>query len=352
MMSKNRLIIISPRQYGYQTDYLKYAEYLPEYYDVVFLCLDQGKEHIENNDIVLKYTSNKKNRKAAAWLFFIKVCIYLLLHKGVVMCANFKGCRYLKMLMPWRKMIVNIRTVSVERDVQVSQRQNVAILKDTCRFDRIIMISKGGAVQLKLPMDKVKIVSLGVDVISEADKSFDSLRLLYVGTLDNRDIIKTVEGFCRYVLNSNDCTATYDIVGDGDDFALISDYIKRHKLGDRVFMHGRKPYDALGSFFDKCNIGVSFVPMTAMYDFQPPTKTFEYINSGLFCIATETQANRDVISSGNGMLIRDSAEDFCNALQYVYEIRPTLSGRTIRETGRPYLWKNIIEKQLLPALRF
>ena len=64
MTAKPRLIIVSPRQYGYQTDYLKYTEYLIPYFDVVFLCLDQGKRKIKNNEIKLKYT-RIKNKKIA-----------------------------------------------------------------------------------------------------------------------------------------------------------------------------------------------------------------------------------------------------------------------------------------------
>lgn len=34
---RNRIIIVSPRQFGYQTDYLKYCEYLKNSNEVVFL---------------------------------------------------------------------------------------------------------------------------------------------------------------------------------------------------------------------------------------------------------------------------------------------------------------------------
>lgn len=350
-MSNNRLIIVSPRQYGYQTDYLKYATYLPKYFNVVFLCLDQGERRIENDKITLKYTS-VKNKLIGNLLFFIRSYIYLLTHSGIVMIANFKGCRYLKKFMPWRKMIVNIRTVSVNKDIQMAIKYNNLIKKDAIPYDRIIMISNGGAKQLNLPKNKVSIVSLGADVISYTEKNFDTLKFLYVGTLNNRDIIKTVKGFHKYLIYSGDMTSTYDIVGDGEEFDIIDRYIKEQNLYTRVILHGRKPYDCLKPFFDSCNVGVSFVPITEMYDYQPPTKTFEYINSGLFCLATNTKANSEVISHNNGMLFQDTIEDFFNAIVELYKIRLTISSQQIRETGKPYLWKNVIEKQLLPVLDF
>ena len=108
----------------------------------------------------------------------------------------------------------------------------------------------------------------------------------------------------------------------------------------------------LKEFFDHSNVGVSFVPMTPMYNYQPPTKTFEYINSGLFCIATQTFANSEVITSTNGILIPDNAENFCNALQKFIQNKEKISDKEIRNTGQAYLWKNIVEQQLLPALKF
>lgn len=351
MTTKPRLIIVSPRQYGYQTDYLKYTEYLIPYYNVVFLCLDQGEKRFENKNISLKYICIQ-NKKLAYIFFFLKVYFYILTHKGVVMSTNFKGCRYLKKLMPWRKMAVNIRTVSVDKDKEKSAKQNIQIREDAKYFDRIIMISEGGARQLRLPMKKVSIVSLGADVISQKKKAFDSLRLLYVGTLNNRDIIKTVIGFHKYVEQSGDTEACYDIVGSGEEFALIEKYIRTEQLGQSVVLHGQKNYNELKDFFDRSNVGVSFVPMTPMYDFQPPTKTFEYINSGLYCIATQTLANKEVITFANGILIPDKAEDFCNALHIFIQSKERISDIEIRRTGQAYLWKSIVEQQLLPALKF
>ena len=189
-------------------------------------------------------------------------------------------------------------------------------------------------------------------MISHTNKMFDSLRMLYVGTLNNRDIIKTVIGFHQYLEKSGDTNAIYDIVGNGEEFSQIKEYVETEKLEKRIILHGQKKYDELKPFFDKCNVGIAFVPITPMYDYQPPTKTFEYLNSGLFCIATDTTANRNVITATNGCLIQDTANDFCSAIQLFMHKRQFVSSSQIRKTGRPYLWKTIIEQQLLPALQF
>lgn len=345
----DRLIIISPRQYGYQTDYLKYVEYLPEWYDLVFICLDQGERRFPAEKAVIKYV-RCPNRSLAYPFFFLYAYLYTLFHQGKVMLSNFKGCRWFKRLMPWRKMAVNIRTVSVDADKDKARSINARILKDATPFDRIIMISKGGAEQLHLPMHKVDIVGLGADEISSAVKSYDKLHLLYVGTLNNRHIPDTVEGFHKYLLESGDNTATYDIVGDGEELQEIKDYVNENKLSDRVFIHGRKPYDQLKPFFDKCNVGVAYVPITEGYSYQPPTKTFEYMLSGLYTIATANPVHKETIRPQSGCLIQDTPQSFCSALYSIYAERSSINDSEIREGGRNFLWHTIVSMELINAL--
>ena len=344
---KQRLIIISPRQYGYQTDYLKYVEYLPEKYRVFFLCLDQGEKKFECNNAKIKYLKLGGKRLSYLW-FMIYSCFYLLLHKGKVMTTNFSGCRFLKRALPWRKMIVNIRTVSVDENSERANKQNARIRHDASVFDRIVMISRGGAEQLNLPMEKVDIVGLGADVISDIPKSYSPKHLLYVGTLNYRDIPKTIHGFRKYVLLTGDTSATYDIIGDGGELQEIKDYVVANKLETRVHVHGRIHYSELKPFFDKCNIGVSFIPINEAYRYQPPTKTFEYINSGLYVIATRNQVHEEIVHNDSGILIDDTADDFCNALRKIDKM--VINDHLVRNGGIPYLWRTIVMDELVKSL--
>ena len=76
-----------------------------------------------------------------------------------------------------------------------------------------------------------------------------------------------------------------------------------NKLENVCTTHGRIDYYKLKPFFDKCNVGVSYIPIRDYYQYQPPTKTFEYGLSGLVTIATETKSNQEVINNCNGILI-------------------------------------------------
>lgn len=347
MTTKPRLIIVSPRQYGYQTDYLKYVEYLSEKYRVVFICLNQGEKKFECDKAEIKYLKLAGKRSSYLW-FMIYTFVYITFHSGKVMTTNFSGCRYLKKILPWRKMVVNIRTVSVYKDSSKAAAQNERIRKDALGFDRIIMISKGGAEQLKLPMKKVDIVGLGADVISDTPKTYDSLRLLYVGTMNHRDIPKTIRGFHQYLLASDDSEATYDIIGDGDELQEIKDYVTANNLSNQIIIHGRKRYDELKPYFDKCNIGVAFVPINEAYRHQPPTKTYEYINSGLYAIATRNQVHEETVHKDSGILINDTTEEFCDALKKIRQTK--IDDTLVRNGGIPYLWRTIVMDELVTSL--
>lgn len=353
-MRDNHLIIINPQQFGLNTDYVMYAKYLSLHYTKVsYLTIDQGRERVFVPSVRFYYIPLFKFKQLSYAIFYIYVVLFLFTHKGAVMTSNFNGCRWLKFIFYYRKMCVNIRTVSVDNDPCKAREQNKRILKDVVLFDKIIMISKGGAEQLHLPLEKTSIVSLGADILSSEIKIFDFPRLLYVGTLTGRNILQTVQGFHQFIKQNNFALCpTYDIIGEGEEFNDIKHYITINKLFDFVKLHGFIPYDKLSTIIDKCNIGVSYVPITDGFMYQPPTKMFEYINSGLFCIATATQAQKDVISVNNGLVINDTPEDFCLALSTFMQIRNTLDDNEIRKSGLPYLWKNIIDQQLLPALDF
>lgn len=250
-------------------------------------------------------------------------------------------------------MILDIRTLSVDRDLLKRKIFNEKIRKAIDYFDIVTVISKGVLEQLDIKKKKdIRILPLGADPISTERKNFDNIKLLYVGTLSGRDINKTIEGLADFLKKYPYVDLHYDIVGDGAN-GEVDEYrklVRNLKLEKYVSLHGRLPYDKLKPFFDTCNIGVSFVPITDYFNDQPPTKTFEYILSGLYTIATRTKANTQIITSENGILITDSAIDFSSALEYVLKIKSTIKEDCIRCSLENYTWKNIVLTTLNPAL--
>jgi glycosyltransferase involved in cell wall biosynthesis len=206
---------------------------------------------------------------------------------------------------------------------------------------------------LGLPQYKVHILPLGSDILSRTDKQFDSLRLLYVGTLQFRRIEDTIVGFHRFFHDYRDqIQCSYKIIGSG--YAGEEDNLRRlvTELGLQsvVQVLGSIPHDELSPYFDASNIGISYIPKTRFYDVQPPTKTFEYLLSGMAVVATSTSENTRVINNRNGVLVEDNAESFASGLKQIYDRREDFCSSSIRNEGRPYLWESIVNENLRPYL--
>lgn len=249
-------------------------------------------------------------------------------------------------------MILDIRTLSISKDSNVRTAQNRQIKKACSKFDIVTIISEGTKRQLGLSSNNVYILPLGADCISDTIKTYDHLHLLYVGTFAGRDIDKTIIGIDIFKRQHADIPITYDIIGSGfnNEEEQYRQLVKELHLEDTITIHGRIAHTALKPFFDKCNIGVSFIPITEYYEDQPPTKTFEYIFSGLYTIATATNANKEIISGANGILISDSSDSFADALYNIYLIKNTLNDKDIRESLKNFSWQSIVNRILKPIL--
>ena len=138
---------------------------------------------------------------------------------------------------------------------------------------------------------------------------------------------------------------TYTIIGSG--FTTEEDQLKAivkfEKVGESVQIVGQIPHDELKPFFDSHNIGISYIPKTDYFDVQPPTKTFEYLLSGMAVIATDTSENKAVINYNNGILINDTSEDFYQGLVMIFTNQKIYNSDNIRLNSMQYKWNKIID---------
>jgi len=349
---KRRLLFINGGQFGYNTDAYMHCYYLKDKYDISFLCFDTGRKKIELDGIKIIYVSYSGSYFMRGIRFLLCSIFRLIFFKGLVFVVYFFGAIWLKKFLPWKKMILDIRTMGVSPDSLNNLKFDSALRNTALLYDHITIISEGVRDKLKLPLNKTTILPLGANPVSNKKKQFDTLNLFYVGTLSNRHIEKTIHGLDKFVKQNNDVKITYDIVGDGynNEKKNLQKLSKNLGLCNIVKIHGRIPNTELKPFFDKCNIGVSFVPVMDCYEYQPVTKTFEYSMSGLFTIATTTYENKKVINDENGLLIKDSDVDFCRALEYIMKNRDRISTLNISDTLIKYRWSNIVNNISYPLL--
>lgn len=348
---KQKLLIIDKHQFGYLTDAYKWCQYLCDEYNIEFITANVGNKIMCLPGVKVHYVSFKLPRLLRAFLFVIRSLIGIYWCNGKILIEYFQGCSILKRLCPWKKMIVDVRTLSVSPDSKHRIAYNSRLIKDCSYFDEVLAISQGVAKQMGVK--NVRILPLGSDVISTHPKIYTGkIELLYVGTLRWRNIERTIEGFKIFVHKHPELDILYRIIGDGLPGQLEALKQLAEKLGvaERIIFHGFLPLTELKPYFDRANVGVSFVPMTEYYDYQPPTKTFEYILSGLYCIATATSSNKELINAENGCLIQDTVQGFADGIEKFVNCRHEIDESRLRNTLSHLTWANIVKTQLANIL--
>jgi len=144
----------------------------------------------------------------------------------------------------------------------------------------------------------------------------------------------------------------YSLIGFGsaDDRRRIDDAIRRNGLESVVEVLPRVDHDRVPEVLAGYNVGVAFTPREPWYEHQPSTKIFEYLQDGLLCIATDSDANRRVVNDRNGVLIGDTAEAFARGLERIVEMLPDWQPEKVVETVQTCSWEHVVTDALMPIL--
>lgn len=350
---KNKLLIICRYQFGYHTDRYKWAEYLRSTYDITFITL-AGRPKIFMDGVTTKYVKSIGPRFLRGFMFVLYTLWNVLLFKGQIIICYYPGCEIYKKLMPWKKMILDLRTLTVTGDKAHRAAGDKKIKECVDLYDYVTAISEGLRDKIGAPKEKTAILPLGADIVSSADKCFNDLNLLYVGTFMNRDLDKTVRGYAKALKQlPSEFKIHYYMIGNGFNGELeqYRELAKDLGIENYITLPGFIQHEELKYYFDKCNVGVSFVPITDYFEYQPVTKTYECILSGLYTIATATYSNKEIINDDNGILIQDTEDDFARAIVEIYNKRNILDNKKVRETLCESQWKFIVQNIMVDILK-
>jgi glycosyltransferase involved in cell wall biosynthesis len=340
-------------QFGYNNATYYYSKYLRSDFNIVYICWDHGLPRNEIDGVKVVYVNRRGNIMIRTLRFLQTTLSCSIDRQGIIFIKYFKGVSLaLRLLKPHFLFVLDIRTGSVNENLLVRAFEDMRLKLETRFFRYVTVISRSLSEKMNIS-DRAHVLPLGADVISFKKKIFDNLHLLYVGTLYNRNLEITLHGFkLFYDAFRYQIPISYTVIGDGPNKesqklkALVSDY----GLSDVVTVAGYMPHTDLALYFDTCNIGVSYVPLTDYYDCQPVTKTFEYLLSGMPVIATNTSENRAVINPRNGILIGETADDFYQGLKKIHENRMSFDSNNIRLSNTRYKWENIVKNNLKPYL--
>jgi glycosyltransferase involved in cell wall biosynthesis len=341
---KPKVFIISQEQFGYLTDYYRYVQNLKNDFEITYCCwdYDRPKENIDDAKVV--YVNRNGNVVSRNIRFIIRV--FQLCHSqtfDLLFINYFRGCSVLNIFAKETPKLLDIRTSCI-RPFKINRNiQNLLIYVESLFYKRITIISRGLASLLHISQSKITDLPIGADLVSVSPKIYDQIHLLYVGTLYKRKIEDTIIGFKCFIENNKDVSSTYTIIGKGlgNEENELRNLLFNLKLEKQVFVKGYIKHELLHPYFEKATVGVSYIPITPYYQFQPATKTFEYLFAGLPVIATNTFENAKIINSENGCLIEDNPESFAQGLKYVVNSFNKYDMKSIQESVIKYNWINI-----------
>lgn len=345
---KKKLLIINQEQFGYHTDYFEYCKYLRLDFEITYLCWDyNNRNKITEYGVNTKYISRSGN-KILRNFRFLKAVFKLINHKSFefIMIHYFIGCSVIPLFCNRKNLIhLDIRSGSISLSSFKRFTFNRIIGFESLFFKSISVISDGLKKILRLSSNSF-ILPLGANPVF-VERQLDSiLSLIYIGTLTGRYIEDTVIGLGQFLEKHPYADIRYIIIGNGwgNEMELIFNKITEYKLGKYVELKGYIPYNELGLFLEKANIGVSYIPITPGYQFQPATKTYEYLLAGMPVIATGTYENKKIIDEHNGLIIDDSATSFADGIELLYHRINEYDTNLIRASVKEYAWKAIVEK--------
>lgn len=348
---KNKLLIVAPYQFGELTDCYYWAKYATQAgWDVTYLGYRYRYREIKERTcpgVRVVGVMHSSNRTIHGLKFLGTIIKEILInnYKNVILC-RFPKCEILSKLFPNRNIVLDVRTLSVSPDKDTRERADNELRRIMKYFKTTTVISQGVGEKLG---GGCPILPLGAEPLSMVAKDFSSLRLFYIGTFNNRNLSQFIEGLALYQRDSGDSSITFDVVGGGspEEEKMIHDTISRTGVSG-VNLHGYLTHDEAKQFFDRCNVGVCYVPVTEYYQHQPPTKLYEYLLSGMSCIATNTISNLEVMNSNNGVVVSDNPEAVADGLLELKSQMKNYQSDSIGFSSQQYHWRNIVEKSLLP----
>ncbi len=271
----------------------------------------------------------------------------------IVYLYYFPMCSLLRCVNARRRFILDIRSGAVSGSWMRRGVRNLLISAEARAFGRISVLCDAMRRYLRLPRERTHICPLGANPIPILTRDMSCLRLLYVGTFLNRRLSEAIKGFAIYCREEGASTdAHFTLVGDSEDGERHRLQMLVHELGltDRIALPGYVPRERLTSYYECCNVGVSYVPMTPYYDCQPPTKTYEYFFAGMPVIATATKQNAVIVSDDNGVLIDDTPDAFCSGLRVLAQRLRLYDSGKILSSVSDHSWYNIMTNNALPFI--
>lgn len=365
MSTQNMKLIIVKLLIGYPRINFDLSAELAKYADIVWLNgwlqFDDYKHaeyNFENHQVLQLGNSGRIRKKWSGVLdeirFILRVIKYLKNNPADLVVIHSHRLAFLYPILYHNpKYVIQIYTLSVSGNRFRRALGDIWERLINYPYKRFLVGSEYSITMFGLGRRKCYVSGLSLKPISTLAKNFDSLNLVYIGTLHNRRIYDTLEGLQIFIATyTGGKKVSYDIIGSGkpEDVQIIKDAIEVYGLQEVVTYHGFLADNEVATFFDKCNIGVAYVPITDYYTNVMVTKLYEYLLSGMAAIATATNENKKIISPVNGVLVEDTPDGFAAGLGEIISKMDSYASHLILETVKSFATQNYVRDKYLPML--
>ncbi|MBB4080494.1 glycosyltransferase involved in cell wall biosynthesis [Lewinella aquimaris] len=352
MPDKKKILLVTRDQFGYHVDPYAYARELTRHFEVTYFCWDYGRPRVEAPGVEVIY-SNRNGNLVVRNLRFLRELRDRIPDFAVTLIFYFTGASLVLPGMGHLKdrLICDVRTGSVSGKVTQRLSLNTLLKAEVKAFRYQSFISE--SLGKSLGFTRFNVLPLGASITAAAPRSYDTLHLIYVGTLEGRHLDESIVGLGKFYQRHTGVACKYTIVGSGSeaDVQKVRTAIARYGLEEIVEMTGFIQRDKIGTYLGRANVGVSYVPITDYYNFQPVTKTYEYFLAGLPVIATATHEHKLIVEPHNGVLIESTPESFAEGLEEVYRRRSEYSAAVIRARAAHFSYAHIVDTRLVLYLR-
>lgn len=207
----------------------------------------------------------------------------------------------------------------------VKSRISIFVLK---RAAKVLVVSehqKNEVLKLGIPKEKVEVSynPVNTDVFKLAETT-DSKNIAFVSRLDEfKGGWRTLKAFHKISDKHPDYTLT--IVGEGEEYQAIQQYLAENNLADKVFLKGTLTKTQIAEELNNS----SFLVFPSRHE------TFglvvaEALSCGLPVVCTNQTAPKEFINDQNGILVEpDSVDEIAKAMENMIENRSNYNGELI-----------------------
>ncbi len=202
----------------------------------------------------------------------------------------------------------------------------------------------------RVDQNKIKMIYMGVSDTFLVKRKVNHetvklpLRLIYVGTVSEqrgRDVMLDAIA----ILSKNHTEVNLTIIGANEEqLKFCEQRIQHLKIKDYVTVLGRISGQHVPTYLQQADVGICLWEKNPWYEFNPPTKLFEYLSAGLPVLASNIRTHTRYIQDwNNGLIFEYDKVSLAKAISSLCQHRnrvQTLKSNA-NAAGKQYSWSKL-----------